>query len=324
MIEKKWTLQEANRLDTFLQEQLPLIKEFSNNGSNKISNSKIRRLIFAGFVFVNNIQCKNPSFVVRKDSVVKVRIDLNKFFFEKQPDDIQFELTEKDVLFEDDVIIVVNKPAFFPTEETIVKGRKNMHQAVVDYLWKKNSSLRNPPYVGIMHRLDKETSGVLLFTKSRTVNAFVHDMFENHTAKKTYRAVCSFSSNAYAKKIEVKDSFCVDNFIARISAKSSACKMGIVPQSRGGLHSHTDFLVIKRTKDFFYVEARPLTGRTHQIRTHLSFCNLPIVGDSLYGGKKGFDFNNKRIMLHALSLEFPHPVTKDKIIVKAPLPQGFN
>ncbi|MBR1912111.1 MAG: hypothetical protein IJ828_07115 [Treponema sp.] len=135
-------------------------------------------------------------------------------------------------MFEDDAIIVVNKPAFLPTEETIVNGRENIHQAVVDYLWKKNPSLRNPPYAGIMHRLDRETSGALLFTKTRVVNAAVHNMFEMHAAKKTYRAVCSFSKNCEGTKKE-GDSFTMDNYIGRISPKSQACKMGLICEAMG-------------------------------------------------------------------------------------------
>lgn len=313
MLKRIWTVTEPSRLDDFLRKELPLIMD------SELSNSKIRRFIISGNITVNGRQCRIPSYDLRKGSTVQVLIDEQKFFFEKKPDDIDFTLTQKDVLFEDDSIIVVNKPAFLPTEETIVNGRGNMHKAVVDYLWKKNPALRNPPYAGIMHRLDRETSGVLLFTKTRSVNNAVHEMFEKHTARKTYRAVCTLTGTK-----SVPDNFTVDNFIGRISPKSQACKMGLLEESRGGLHSHTEFCICAKEKNLYYIDCHLLTGRTHQIRVHLSLSGLPIMGDELYGGKEGIAELNGRIMLHAYSLEFNHPVTQEPVTVKAPLPKYFE
>src|SRR5574344_1181329 len=181
---------DPGRLDMFLRGKLP---EYIPGGKDACSNSKIRRLIVAGAVNVNGRQIRIPGFELRRGASIDASVDEDKFFFENQPDDIQFELTEKDVLYEDDVLIVVNKPAFFPTEATITGNRDNLHDAVVRYLWQKNPQLRNPPYAGIMHRLDRETSGVILFTKTRAVNKKVFEMFEQHTAHKVYRAVCSGS-----------------------------------------------------------------------------------------------------------------------------------
>ncbi len=308
-----WKISTKENLVSFLQRKLPLLF-----APVAVSNSKIRRLIVAGSVFVNGRVCTVPSFSLRPGSEVFVRIDEERFFYEKQPDDIDFTLEDKDVLFEDESVIVVNKPAFLPTEETIVKGRGNMHQAVVDYLWKKNPALRNPPYAGIMHRLDRETSGTLLFTKTRTVNAAVHDMFENHTAKKCYRAVCFMR-----KKIKEGKSFSVENFIGRISPKSAQCKMGLLPASKGGQKAVTDFKVLSVEGSYAKVFCTLQTGRTHQIRVHLSLSDLPIAGDTLYGGPEGFPENKGRIMLHACSLEFPHPLTGKKVRVEAPLPPLF-
>ncbi len=336
-IDKSWTVTARERLDVFLRRELLLLIQ----EGKEASNSKIRRLIIAGSVNVNGRVCKTPAFELHKGSTVSVHLDEEKFFFEKKPDDIDFVLTSENVLFEDENIIVVNKPAFFPTEETIVKGRGNMHQAVIDYLWKKNPSLRNPPYAGIMHRLDRETSGTLLFTKTRAANKAVHDMFENHTAVKTYRAVCftdggkssSFksksSSGFYGKTLEPGMTFCVENYIGRISAKSQTCMMGELAENRGGLYARTDFEVVKKVSDkkygnLYYIDCTLLTGRTHQIRVHLSGAGFPIVGDELYGAKCGFEQNGSRIMLHSKSLKFQHPVTGETVLVEAPLPHLFE
>lgn len=305
---------EKIRLDELLRQELP--EKFEEGQS--ASNSKIRRLVIAGAVTVNGRECRRPAFELRGKSLVSVQFDEEKFFYEKQPDDIHFELTEKDVLFEDDSIICVNKPALFPTEETIVGGKKrdNLHDAVVRYLWKKNPELRNPPYAGIMHRLDRETSGVILFTKQRAVNKAVQAMFESHDFTKIYLALVSPVNAGKKRSLKPGDSFTVEKFMNRISPKSQAAKWGEVPESRGGLYSKTDFMVLDE-RDFnrkkcLLVQADLFTGRTHQIRVHLSGEGFPIAGDELYGGIPA-----GRVMLHALRLEFKHPVTGKMLSVTA-------
>lgn len=316
----EWKIEKSVSIISFLQEKIPeAILKSGNSSKVQVSNSKIRRLLVAGSVFVNGRQCRIPSMILRKGDKVRAEINMEKFFFEKQPDDISFTLTEKDVLFEDDFLLVVNKPAFFPTEETIVQGRGNMHQAAVDYLWKKNPSLRNPPYVGIMHRLDRETSGTLLFTKSRSVNNAVHAMFENHKAVKKYRAVCAVGKSAL-----LEENFFVENYIGRISPKSARCKIGVLGEDEGGQFARTDFTLVARKGNLAYIDCALLTGRTHQIRVHLSGVGLPIVGDEFYGGPAGFSENRGRIMLHAFSLSFDHPVSGERLEIRAPLPEGFE
>lgn len=296
-------------INQFLQEKL------KNQFEQEISNSKIRRLIASGQVYVDGKQCRIPSFSLRQGNLVTVNIDTEKLMYEKQPEDIDFTLTEKDVLFEDDFIIVVNKPAFLPTEQTIVGNRKNLHDCVVDYLWKKNPSLRNPPYVGIMHRLDRETSGVILFTKSRQANKGIFSQFENHTETKKYVALVETSKveNSTLKK---NQNVTVEKYMARVSPKSSGCKMGIVSASyKDAQISKTVFSILKTSPDKTYVLAELFTGRTHQIRLHLSSLNVPIIGDVTYGGKR-----DSRIFLHCCQLDFIHPISNQKISCKAEVP----
>lgn len=301
--------EEKVRLDTLLRLKLPSLV------NTEISNSKLRRLIIVGAVFVNGSQVRLPAFTVFKGSTVVAEIEEDKLFFEKQPDDIDFELTQKDILFEDEYLIVVNKPTHFPSEGGMVLSRDNLHASVVRYLFKKQKeekpSAKNPPYVGIMHRLDRDTSGAILFTKTRTVNAFCHSMFENHLVKKEYIAVCC--------GLPKKDRFTVELTMGRISPKSQAAKWGELAQSKGGLFSKTDFLILNKKERFCVVNCNLFTGRTHQIRVHLSSVGLPILGDSLYGG-----LFSERIMLHAKTLSFPHPITSKKIQITAPLPKEFE
>ncbi|MGP1565623.1 MAG: RluA family pseudouridine synthase, partial [Treponema sp.] len=211
---------------------------------------------------------------------------------------------------------------------TIVGGEKRdcLHAAVVRYLWKNSPSLRNPPYAGIMHRLDRETSGVILFTKTRAVNAAVHEMFEKHTVQKIYRAVCALSENTgrtqEGRRLEEGSTFFVENTIGRISPKSARAKWGALNAAQGGLYARTDFTVLERTViggiPAVKIEARPLTGRTHQIRVHLASIGLPILGDVHYGAPE-----YTRTMLHAQSLTFQHPINGKTITVSAPLRNEF-
>ena len=322
-------IESKTRLDIFLRSELAqaVSTYVEKSAAVSLSNSKIRRMIVAGAVSVDGLQIRRPSYELLRGQTICIEFDKEKFFFEKQADDIAFEMTAADVLYEDEDLIAVNKPAFLPTEETIVGGEKRdcLHAAVVRYLWAK-SALRNPPYVGIMHRLDRETSGVILFTKTRSVNAAVHEMFEKRSVQKIYRAVCTISEKTgrtqESLRLEKGSTFFVENHIGRISPKSARAKWGALNAAQGGLYARTDFTVLERTViggiPAAKIEARPLTGRTHQIRVHLASIGLPILGDTLYGAPE-----YKRTMLHAQSLTFQHPVSGKAITVSAPLPNEF-
>ncbi len=344
------------RLDEFLRMELP--KLFLR----EVSNSKVRRLIFSGNAEVSFRQgnpfslVRNPSLLLRDGCSVKINLEEEKFFYERQNNDIRFELDSSRVLYEDETVIVVNKPEHFPTEATMVESRDNLHAAVVRYLWKNNPGLRNPPYCGIVHRLDRDTSGVILFSKQRAVNAVLHEAFDSgsasgsadtgeRSAKKFYLALCSQTSLSLVSKEErakkehslclaAGKEFSVRNYIGRVSPKSAAAKWGSLSAEKGGKFSRTDFRIIKEVAaasmprdagisfcggPLYLVQAELFTGRTHQIRVHLSQSGLPILGDTLYGG-----LSFERICLHALSLELPHPLTGKKIIFEAPPPNIFN
>ena len=277
------------RLDELLRKELPARFINSKGGASDFSNSKIRRLIIAGAVSVNGRIVTRPAFELNPRSDVCVLFDKEKFFYEKQPDDIKFEATEKAVLFENDDLIFIDKPAFFPVEQTITGNRDNLHDAVVDYLWKRNPSLRNPPYVGIMHRLDRTTSGLILFTKNRTANKEISEIFQSHNLTKKYYAVCYAGSTVRQAELVSAASFTVEMYMNRISPKSQAARWGQVPQSKGGQYSKTEFRVLKEitieNKPCLLLECTLFTGRTHQIRVHLASKGLPILGDTLYGGQ---------------------------------------
>lgn len=284
-------VQHTIRIDEYLRQVL------AEAVGENCSNSKIRRLIVAGAVSVNGRTVTRPAFELRGKSKVSVIFDRDKFFYEKQPDDVEFHVTDKDVLFEDENLIFINKPAFFPVEQTIVGNRANLHDALVDYLWKRNPALRNPPYVGIMHRLDRETSGVILFTKNRSVNKLVSDMFQAHDFEKKYLAVVEDKGD-----LKQGQTFTVEMFMGRISGKSQKGQWGKLSESQGGQFSKTDFTVVKKClieeKKCLLIECNLFTGRTHQIRVHLASTGHPILGDQLYGGAVA-----DRMYLHACKLK---------------------
>ena len=292
MQEIRFNSSKTERLDDFLRRELP-----NAVVERELSNSKIRRLILSGSVTVNGRPVARPAFELRGRSSIVVRFDAEKFFYEKKPEDAAFTMSDEAVLYEDENLIFVNKPADFPLEQTITGNRANLHDAVVDYLWKRQPELRNPPYVGIMHRLDRTTSGVIVFTKTRAVNKEVSELFQSHKLTKEYLALVEEPQGG------VDEQFTVEMFMGRITGKSQQGKWGKVPESRGGQYSRTDFRVLEKItvegRACLLLECCLYTGRTHQIRVHLASRNLPILGDTLYGGKPA-----KRLYLHASHLAF--------------------
>ena len=297
---------ETSRLDALLRKKLP--EYFA--GEAPVSNSKIRRLIVAGAVFSEGVQRRIPAYTVKKGSRIAVKIDRGKFFYEKQNDDISFELSKQSILYEDDFLLIVDKPDRFLTEPTVAGNRGNMHDAVIAWLRKEHPSLRNKPYAGIMHRLDRTTSGVLLFTKQRSVNARMHELFESGGVEKTYRALA-------AKPLVPPDAqFSVESRIGKLGGS------GRWGEVKDGRFARTDFALlgecVRDGKNLLKIEAKPITGRTHQIHIHLASRGMPIFGDERYGGGKA-----ERLFLHAYSISFPHPVSGDMLTVCAKLPEGF-
>ncbi len=287
------------------------------DSAGQISRTKVRRMIQDGTVSINGRPVYTSTLIVKPEDRISVFLDQERFFHEKQPDDISLQLTKKQILFEDEWIIILDKPAGIPTEATIVAARDSLHAALVRFLSARDPG--NPaPYVGLHHRLDRETSGVILFAKSRDANAALHAAFENHEVIKIYEALCAGA----VRKDGAGDRFSVSNMMDRISAKSARAKWGAV--NSGGQLAETDFAILARYPEGARVQAMPRTGRTHQIRVHLAGCGMPLLGDSLYGGAATLGGRAiPRVMLHAASLELRHPISGEPLLVKAPLPPDF-
>jgi 23S rRNA pseudouridine1911/1915/1917 synthase len=221
-------------------------------------------------------------------------------------------LTETVVRFEDDVLIVVDKPAGLPTHATIDPNRPHLHGAVADLLARRSGGPdRARPYLGIHHRLDRDTTGVVLFTKDRRVNAAVGALFAQRRIGKTYLAAVTGRRPAAAR-------WTVQDHLGRVSGPGDAARYASV--HAGGQAAHTDFdLVGPLGADRWLVRAHPRTGRTHQLRVHLAEAGLPIVGDEHYGGPPA-----PAMLLHAESLAFTHPLTGAELVVTAPAPPALR
>ncbi|MBI2711289.1 MAG: RluA family pseudouridine synthase [Bdellovibrio sp.] len=297
----------AKRLDQVLAERLPEII------GEPLSKGKIRKVIVAGAVYLNGKRVRIASKELFKNARVDVYLDLDKLN-QSGGNIIPFELTKDRILFEDEYLIVVDKPAGIPTQPTLDEARVNLFSAVKKYLASS--------YLGLHHRLDRDTSGVVLMSKSPKANPGLAEGFSERRVTKIYQAL-SFRQRSL-DPVSVKDGWTVRNFLG--VNKSSPSKRKTYCSTRsGGDPAHTDFRVIEQFSRAYLIEAQPHTGRTHQIRVHLSEHGLPILGDKTYHGPHQLDsIEIPRTMLHALSLTFIHPIHQNRIAIQSELPGDFK
>lgn len=316
---KRFTTRLANsaqksRLDDFLADWLPQVL------GSPFSRSRIRSLILSGAVYVNRHRNKIPSTLIFGGAVLEVYLDEMKMSQRDQATELaRAQVTAENIAYEDDWLIVVNKMPGVPTQPTIDPNRPNLFDLTKKFLAQRSKS-NQEPYLGLHHRLDRDTSGLVLFTKKEVANKGVAELFSQHRLQKTYH--CLVWRTPQAPIFETADRFEINNFLGRISAKNETSKFGSVKS--GGDPAHTFFRVLEVFRDAYWLEAKPKTGRTHQIRVHASEYGLPILGDPLYFPKNVFALiKAPRLLLHAYQLEFEHPVTGKSIKVEAQLPEDF-
>lgn len=291
---------------------------------NPVSKSQVRKLIVAGAVYLNRRRVRIASKSVIVGAHIEVHIDWSRLQTGAQAADLgdSWSMSSSAILYEDAWLIVVDKPPGIPTQPTIDEARANLYAAVSGFLKKRDS---NPQaYLGLHHRLDRDTSGVLLFTKSREANRGVSEMFSKHLIQKEYRALVT---GPWAEK-PVGDRWEIQNYLKRAPGKKSFFQS----VHAGGDWAHTCF---DGPQDY-EVQCWPRTGRTHQIRVHLSEAGLPIIGDPLYEARwiekirRGFPnrFNpeiiRSRLMLHAACLTFVHPISRKEVTINSPIPKDFQ
>jgi len=281
----------------------------------QLSRSKIRKLIVLGSVYLNGKRNRIASKILFTGA--KIEIWLNDDFLKdslthEKKELVTFEV-KNNIIYEDEFIIVVNKPSGLPSQPTIDQAR----DCLVTYLEKYLSTGSN--YLGIHHRLDKDTSGVIAFTKKKEVNKEFARNFKEHFAQKEYWAVCIVGNQKLFDTISHgQKKWSIENFLAPIKRAQKKQMWGAVHS--GGKKAVTNFELIKKINENgmnkIFVKALPKTGRTHQIRVHLYEMGCPIIGDSLYR-ENSSKFSTPRLMLHAHQLKLIHPVSKKEMTFKA-------
>jgi 23S rRNA pseudouridine1911/1915/1917 synthase len=209
------------------------------------------------------------------------------------------------LVFEDEDLIVVDKPAGLLTIATDKERRKTVYALLYQYLKNKKSSEK----IFIVHRLDREASGLLVFAKTESAKLNLQDQFKNRTASRKYVAVVE---GRVRRDTDTIQSFLAENSIHRAYSTKD---------QRKGKLAITHIRVLKRSSQATLLEARLESGRKHQIRAHLSEQGHPILGDKTYGSQ----FNPfRRLALHAVSLSFGHPRTGSKLEFRSPCPPSFQ
>ncbi len=300
------------RLDDYLAEWLPTAV------GKLISKAKVRTLIVSGAVYVNRHRNKVPSLIIFGGAVLEVYFDESKLEL-SPPQNVAavLKLSEEKILFEDEWLLILNKDPGVPTQPTIDPNRANLFDLTKQFLSRRAGK---EAYVGLHHRLDRDTSGIVLFTKKEEANKGVSELFSQHRIQKTYQ--CLVWRAPESPLLKADESFEAKNFLAKISAKNETSRFGSVKSN--GDPAHTFFRVLEVFRDAYWLEAKPKTGRTHQIRVHTSEMGLPILGDPLYFPKNVFSMiTAPRLLLHAYQLEFDHPITGLPIKIEAPLPDDF-
>ena len=205
------------------------------------------------------------------------------------------------IIYEDARLIVVDKPAGL---SVLPDGWEKDSEYLVKMLEERYGR------IFIVHRLDKITSGVMVFARDAETHRALNIQFENHDAQKTYHAILEGNP-----KWEEK--------VAKHPLRANVGhKHRTMVDDKNGKPSETRFRVIKRYPESALVEAKPMTGRTHQIRVHAYALGHPLVEDVLYGARDGYGFPHP--MLHAQSLSFIHPATNEKVKFSAPHPADFE
>lgn len=298
------------------------------------SRTEIRKLIVAGAVYVNRKRVRVASRLVQGGSVIEFWAE-EGVRLEPLRKKEHFQINDDSVIFEDEALIAINKPSGLPTQPTIDEARDNAFALTKRFLQERANRRgdKSEVYLGLHHRLDKDTSGVLLFTKDKAINGPIGDLFKQHEMKKEYLAVVR------GKLRQDR----VQNFLGKLpKVRKGPQQFGAV--RTGGDFADTAFECLATHENGLQVSsvirAIPKTGRTHQIRVHLSEMGNPILGDSLYGstegivpkgpsnvsqeGKSSPVHRVTRLMLHAHRLSFVHPKTQVELVIEAEIPREFK
>jgi len=287
--------QEGVRLDIWLARQL-----------TGISRSRIQQLIRSGLVTINS----RP---VKESHKTKAGEKVEFIISPPQPVEIKAEQIPLNIIFEDDALIVVNKPAGLVVHPAPGHDSGTLVNAVLHHC-PKLGGIGGELRPGIVHRLDKDTSGVILVAKTHAALSALADQFKQREISKEYLAVVIGSLSPSSGQIRT--------MIGRHATDRK--KMTALP--RKGRPAVTRYDTLETFGDFSLVRLKPETGRTHQLRVHLAHLKHPVLGDAVYGRRSPRDLplEAQRQMLHAHKISFRHPGTGRKMEFSAPMPEDMT
>jgi len=267
--------------------------------NTEYSRSGFRSLILKGRIFVNGNVVTKPSFKVKTDDLLLIKEILHKPFV------LKATKLPLDICYEDDELLVVNKQRGLVVHEGAGKEEETLVSALLSHC--KLSSLGGNLRPGIVHRIDKDTSGLLVVAKTNYSHLFLSKQFYMHNVERYYLAIVA--------GVIPEDGGVIDAPIGRDPKNRK--RMAI---TASGKRAVTHFVVLKRFRNATFVRCKLETGRTHQIRVHFKYLGYPLIGDALYGSKNlSYPINGQA--LHAQTLGFLHP-KKDrciKVVTQIPL-----
>lgn len=258
-----------------------------------VSAKQIKRVIDSGKCLLNGKPERFSSRLIGSGDIVELTISpLSSKLPKKSPQE------SERILYNDDEIIAFNKPAgILSDSQQIVDGLQKLFGQVI-----------------LLHRLDKETTGILLFARNESIAKAMEDLFKKRLIKKKYLA--------FVNGIPSKSSGIIENSLGKLHVYQGQTIWGAVPREKG-LLAKTSWEIKKRGKGASLLICSPETGRTHQIRVHLSGLGHPILGDHHYGRSFTCSYRPSRLLLHASEISFVHPKTKQIITIHSPLPEDF-
>jgi 23S rRNA pseudouridine1911/1915/1917 synthase len=282
------------RLDVFLSEN-----------QSEFSRSHLKKLIEQGHVSVNNSPAQAKYRIKIGDKII---LNINP----PSSSGIEAEPIPLEIIFEDEVMLAVNKPAGMVVHPAPGHAKGTLVNALLSHC-SDLSGIGGIERPGIVHRLDKDTSGIVLIAKNEISHRVLANQFKNREIKKTYLALVRGIVKSASGKI--------DSSIGR--HKINRKKMTATIDK--GRQAETTYEVIETLGHFSYIRLFPKTGRTHQIRVHLASIHHPVLGDILYGGKIAEPYLNiPRQALHAYRIEINHPINKKSLVFEAPVPSDIK
>jgi RluA family pseudouridine synthase len=266
----------------------------------------VRALVSAGMVRVDGEVLRAAGRPLRAGQRVQAVVRPELLRPRAERTDRAFHLTDRAVLYRDDALLAVDKPSGLPTHATADPSRPSLVAHVERYLQGQGAGA----YVAVHQRLDRDTSGVVLFATDERANAGLARAFEGRRVEKTYVALVA------RPRLVPRGPLLVRRPLASPGPGRRQATIG----GEGAKHAETEIVVREVLADALLVEARPRTGRRHQVRAHLAHAGMPILGDPLYGDAVA---RASRPMLHARRLALPHPLTGLPLVIESRLPEDF-